>query len=42
MNRFKVGNHVPWNSEAGYVTGRIIKVHTRTTEYKGHVRRQCG
>jgi hypothetical protein len=37
-NRFKVGDHVRWNSEAGHVTGRIIKVHTRDTEYKGHPR----
>jgi hypothetical protein len=25
--RFKVGDHVTWNSEAGHVSGRIIKVH---------------
>ncbi|HEX7380977.1 MAG TPA: DUF2945 domain-containing protein [Nevskiaceae bacterium] len=37
--RFKVGDHVRWNSEAGYVTGRIIAVHTQDTDYKGHVRR---
>ena len=37
-NRFKVGDHVRWNSEAGYVTGRIIKLHTRDTEYKSHPR----
>ncbi|TAM10318.1 MAG: DUF2945 domain-containing protein [Nevskiaceae bacterium] len=36
---FKVGNHVRWNSEAGYVTGRIIAVHTTDTDYKGHIRR---
>jgi hypothetical protein len=36
--RFKVGDHVRWNSEAGYVTGRIIRVHVRDTHYKGHVR----
>jgi Hypervirulence associated proteins TUDOR domain len=35
-NRFKVGDHVRWNSEAGVVTGRIIKLHTRDIEYKGH------
>jgi hypothetical protein len=36
MNRtFKVGDHVRWNSEAGHVTGKIIKVHTRDTDYKG-------
>ena len=38
--RFKVGDHVRWNSEAGFVSGRVIKVHTRDTEYKGH-RRHC-
>lgn len=37
--RFKVGDHVAWNSEAGYVSGRIIRVHTSDTEYKGHKRR---
>ena len=33
----KVGDHVRWNSEAGYVSGRIIKIHTRDTPYKGYV-----
>jgi Hypervirulence associated proteins TUDOR domain len=37
--RFKVGDHVTWNSEAGWVTGRIIRVHTRDIEYKGYRRR---
>ncbi len=37
-NRFKVGDHVTWNSEAGRVSGRIIKVHTRDVGYKGHTR----
>ncbi len=36
--RFKVGDHVSWNSEAGRVSGRIVRVHTRDTRYKGHVR----
>ncbi len=35
---FKVGDHVGWNSEAGQVSGTIIKIHTRDTEYKGHPR----
>jgi hypothetical protein len=26
---FKVGDHVTWNSEAGYVCGMMIKAHTR-------------
>ena len=34
---FKVGDHVTWNSEAGYVSGTIIKVHLRNTEYKGYI-----
>lgn len=33
---FKVGDHVRWNSEAGYVTGRIIKIHTSDFDYKGY------
>lgn len=38
-DRFKVGDHVRWNSEAGHVTGRITRVHTRDFGYKGHRRR---
>ena len=34
--KFKVGDHVTWNSEAGRVSGKIIKVHTRDVDYKGH------
>ncbi|HLH25779.1 MAG TPA: DUF2945 domain-containing protein [Chloroflexota bacterium] len=34
--RFKVGDHVSWNSEAGRVSGRIIKVHTHDFDYKGY------
>ena len=34
--RFNVGDHVTWNSEAGHVSGRIIKVHTKNADYKGH------
>ncbi len=34
--KFKVGDHVTWNSEAGHVSGRIIKVHTRNVDYKGY------
>lgn len=36
QNIFKVGDHVRWNSEAGYVTGVIIKVHTSDFLYKGY------
>jgi hypothetical protein len=34
--RFKVGDHVRWNSEAGHVCGTIVAVHTRDFDYKGH------
>jgi hypothetical protein len=35
--RFKRGDHVSWNSEAGRVKGRILRVHTKPVNYKGHV-----
>jgi len=34
--KFKIGDHVAWNSEAGYVSGTIVKVHTRDFDYKGY------
>jgi hypothetical protein len=34
--RFKIGDHVSWNSEAGRVSGMIIAIHTRDFDYKGH------
>ncbi len=34
--KFKVGDHVTWNSEAGHVSGKIAKVHTRNVDYKGY------
>jgi hypothetical protein len=34
--RFKVGDHVTWNSESGHVSGRIIKIHTRDVDDKGY------
>jgi hypothetical protein len=37
--RFKVGDHVRWNSEAGHVSGTIIAVHVRDVDYKGHTHR---
>ena len=33
---FKVGDHVTWNSEAGQVSGTIIKKHTEDIAYKGY------
>jgi Hypervirulence associated proteins TUDOR domain len=34
---FKAGDHVSWNSEAGRVRGRIVRVHERDVNYKGYV-----
>ena len=34
---FKVGDHVSWNSEAGRVRGRIVRVHRKDVNYKGYV-----
>ena len=36
--RYQVGDHVSWNSEAGRVRGRIVKVDVRDFDYKGHRR----
>jgi hypothetical protein len=36
IHEFKIGDHVTWNSEAGHVSGIIIKVHTSNVDYKGH------
>jgi hypothetical protein len=35
-NEFKVGDHVSWNSEAGHVSGKIIKIHYADFNYKGY------
>lgn len=35
--RFDIGDHVSWNSEAGWVSGTIIAIHTSDFDYKGHV-----
>jgi len=36
VKHFRVGDHVAWNSEAGRVSGTIVKVHTREVDYKGY------
>ncbi len=33
---FKVGDHVEWNSEAGYVRGTIMKKITSEITFKGY------
>jgi hypothetical protein len=35
--KFRVGDHVSWNSEAGRVRGRIVAVHTSEVAWKGYV-----
>lgn len=34
--RFKIGDHVSWNSEAGRVRGRITRVLTSSEKFKGY------
>ena len=36
MAKFAVGDHVSWNFEAGRVSGKIVKVHRKDFDYKGH------
>ena len=36
-HRFKIGDHVSWNSEAGRVSGKIVRVHTKDVDYKGYI-----
>ena len=33
---FKIGDSVSWNSEAGRVSGTIIKKHIKNFDYKGY------
>jgi len=33
---FNIGDHVTWNSEAGRVSGKIIKIHKKDFQYKGY------
>jgi len=39
MAKYAKGDHVTWNSEAGWVSGTIIKIHEEDFDYKGHRRR---
>jgi hypothetical protein len=34
---FEIGDHVSWNSEAGRVRGRILRVHRKDVNYKGYI-----
>ena len=33
---FNVGDHISWNSEAGRVSGHIIRVHKKDVAYEGY------
>ena len=33
----KIGDHVSWNSEAGRVSGTIIRVHTKEFDVNGYI-----
>ncbi len=35
-SKFKIGDRVRWNSEAGRVSGTVIRVHTSDFEVKGY------
>ena len=35
-HKFKIGDHVTWNSETGYVSGTITKIHNNNFDYKGY------
>jgi hypothetical protein len=37
VKTFKIGDHVSWNSEAGRVRGRIVRVHKKDVSYKGYI-----
>ncbi|MFC3725649.1 hypervirulence associated TUDOR domain-containing protein [Neoaquamicrobium sediminum] len=39
MAKFNIGDSVSWNSEGGRVSGKIIRIHERDFDYKGHMRR---
>ena len=36
MEKFNVGDHVKWNSEAGQVSGTIVQIHTADFDWKGY------
>jgi hypothetical protein len=36
VKKFKVGDKVSWNSEAGRVSGIVKKIHVKDFNYKGY------
>ena len=41
-NKFKTGDYVSWNSEAGRVSGTIVRVHMRNFDVKGYTHHASG
>jgi len=41
-HKFKIGEHVTWNSEAGRVRSRIVKIHTRNVDWHGYTHHASG
>jgi len=39
MTGFRKGDRVQWNSEAGVVSGVVLKKHTQDVEFHGRMRR---
>ncbi|MGV1793701.1 DUF2945 domain-containing protein [Rhizobium sp. A37_96] len=35
-DQFKIGDHVTWNSEAGRVSGTVIRIHIRNFDVNGY------
>jgi len=40
--RFHVGDHVSWNSEAGRVSGTITRIRSRDFDWKGYTHHASG
>ena len=40
--RFHVGDHVSWTSEAGRVSGKITRIHSRDFDWKGYTHHASG
>ena len=41
-DKFKIGDHVRWNSEGGRVSGTITRVHTSDFEVKAYTHHASG
>ncbi len=37
QKNLNIGDHVSWNSEAGCVSGTIVKVHSKDFDFKGYI-----